>query len=197
LIAAVVAGILFSVVDGVISPHFKDSQSWAFEVTGFVRVALMISWAAALVVSAASLLRRKWLAALCYFFAVCVGIVSLFASAALRDDRFTFPQWSHREIADFYNERRSEFGQANSGPRLIPLGDRCHPPSGCECWVLVDPARTSGVEQDVGGWRRPTSTIFPVGTPAEQFATVNVKPLGSDGYSVLGCDMDWSAFWLR
>jgi hypothetical protein len=143
------------------------------------------------------LFNRRWRSALYYFIVLCIGVASILLSLALKDDRFMFVAKSHDEITGIYNQRRSEFDPNDLTPRLVPLDSQCRPPSGCECWLVVDPAHSSGVENEIGGWHRPTASIFPTNTAPEHFAIVNVKRLDSGDFSVLGCDVDPTEWWLR
>jgi hypothetical protein len=149
----------------------------------------------ALVGTVICLLRMKWGLALCYFLAAFTVPASAVATAALNDDRFVLPSKSHQEIADIYNRRRVELFDPSKGVRPIPLDVQCHPPSDCECWLLLDPNHTSGAEKEVVGgwlnsWHRPAWS-FPI--PAN-LAIVDVRRLGDDAFSVLGCEIDWTSF---
>src|ERR1700730_5246026 len=184
---AAVSGVIYIVTDGIISPRVKDGVSVPAKVLAFVAVSYFLFLFAVLIGTAISLLRRKWFSAICYFVATCMAYVSINVTSALKGDRFMFPGWSHREIADLYNQRRSELIAFTSrGTHLAALGEQCHPPRSCECWILWDPARASGAEREIGGWLRPTASIFPRDSG---FAIVNVRRLDADAYSVLSCEV--------
>jgi hypothetical protein len=118
----------------------------------------------------------------------------MYASLALKGDRFTFTAGPHSEISAIYSQRRLEFEQLVVTPRLIDLDHQCHPPSCCACWIVVDPKHTSGVEKEIGGWHRPDpASIFPVGAIPLQFEIVDVRRIDANAYSVLECSADWRA----
>src|SRR5215831_18030277 len=77
-------------------------------------------------------------------------------------------------------------------PTLLPSRSSATPPRWCECWILWDPARASGAEKEIGGWHRPTASIFP--PDSGHFAIVTVRQLDADAYSVLSCGVDWTSF---
>jgi hypothetical protein len=148
-----------------------------------------------------SLCRLRLFAVLCYLVAPCSVILATHGSAWLKDDRFAFPGRSHKEIADLYKRHGtmadlSQPGITDKFPGLIEIDDTCHPPSGCECWIAYGPARSLGIEHDIGGWHRPISSVFPDTSPSH-FAIVTVQKIQGDAYSVMGCSMDWRSFWLR
>jgi hypothetical protein len=95
------------------------------------------------------LFRKKWRHALSYFVAGCVLYLSAFASLALRGDSFAFTAGPHREIAEIYELRRSGF--APNKQQFFNLGEACHPPRECDCWLLWDPHHSSVVDADIGG----------------------------------------------
>jgi hypothetical protein len=185
---------VFIIVDGDISPRIKDGTSLLLHTLNFVSAACLIFLMSGLIFSAVCLLRRRWISSLCYFISALLAPASMYASAALKGDRFTFTADPHSEIAAVYSQRRSEFERVVTTPRLIDLGDQCHPPGGCACWIVLDPKHMSGVEKEIGGWHRPDpASVFPIGTPPEQFAIVNVRLIDTKAYSVLGCVVDWTA----
>jgi len=193
LLVAVVSSGIYIVTDGIVSPRVKDASSMMFHVLVFINVCYMLLVFAVLIGTAISLVRRKWHSATSYFLATCVAYVSLFGAAALKGDRFAFANWSHREVADIYNQRRSElYAFTSRGTHLVALEEQCHPPRWCECWILWDPARASGAEKEIGGWHRPTASIFP--PDSGHFAIVTVRQLDADAYSVLSCGVDWTSF---
>jgi hypothetical protein len=197
VIVAVVWGVLFAYIDGVVSPHVNDATSLSFQTLMFFGLAHSVFLYATLVACGIFLLRRKWISALSYFAAACLTYASDYGSLALRDDRFAFPGRSHREIADIYEQRQSEFDLTNPIPHLVALDAQCHPPTDCECWVLLDSGHTSGVEGEMRGWHPPTASIFPRNTTPEHFAIINVERLESGAYSIMGCDFDLTAWWVR
>jgi len=188
---AIVCSSIYIVTDGIVSPQVKDASSTTFQVLRLVDVFYVLFIFVVLIGTLISLVRRKWYAAACYFLATCTAYVSMIGTAALNDDRFMFAIWSHREIAGIYNQRRSQLSAFTTrGIHLAALEKQCHPPSGCECWILWDPARASGAEKEIGGWHRPTASIFPQDSG---FAIVNVRRLDADAYSVLSCGVDWTS----
>jgi hypothetical protein len=197
VVAAAVGALLFVYLDGVVLPRMKDATSIPFQMVGFFLACYTLFFLAALVGTAGSLFMGRWIPALYCFAASCIGIISIYASLMLRGDRFTFVAAAHSEIAEIYRQRRSEFVSRDLTSRLIGLDDQCGPPNGCECWLLLDPASSSGAERDIDGWHRPIASVFPTNNTPEHFAVVNVKRLDSDAYSVLGCEWDPTAWWLR
>jgi hypothetical protein len=177
-------------------PRVNDSTSPLFSVIAAIELFYVLFTYLLLIVGAVLLLRRKLFLAVCYLAAGTVGYMSFYAVAVLKDDRLILPGGAHRGIAAIYERRDVDFGIRNPSPHLISLGEQCHPPGGCGCWVLIDPGHTGGVEDDRSGWRRPTASIFlPVPIP-DRFAIVNVGVLDSSAYSVLGCNMDYFAWKL-
>jgi hypothetical protein len=173
----------------VVSPRVKDATSLQFNIIGTLELAFFLFIYALLIAGVVLLLRRKLFLSVCYLTACATTYASCFVAAALKDDRLTFPSGSHREIASIYHRQEANFDGNNRTPRLVFLDQQCHPPNGCECWVVIDPDRRSTVENDVGGWRRPTAAMFPSDTLPVHFAMVNIRVLDSSAYSVLGCDM--------
>jgi hypothetical protein len=152
------------------------------------------------------LIKLSFDTAFCYLVAACVMFAStegsIYASALRRGDRFVFPDASHAEIAQIYRNldavpRLVKPGVTNRVPGLIALGDECHPPTGCECWIALDRSHDREIEKDIGNWHRPTSAVFPTNTLPVYFAIVNVKKIDADAFSILGCSADWRAWWLR
>ena|ERR1700733_539404 len=186
-------GTLAALIDGIFLNQTFASPRVAIDALVAIVAMYRLFCIAALGGAIILLFRRKVLHALCYFIAAYTIPLSMFASAALRQDRFVFTSLPHREIARIYNEQKIKSRSNESRPLLIGLDETCHPPGGCECWVVLDPSRTSGVEKEVGGWHRPTAAIFPIDTFPRHFAIVDVRRLDPDDYSVLGCSADWRA----
>jgi len=178
----------------VAEPRITDGTSPLLDVMITISLIYVLSTYSLFVVGVVLLLRRKLFLSVCYLAAGTVGYLSFYAVAALKDDRLVFPGGAHREIAAIYERRDVDFEISNLSPHLVSLDEECHPPHGCGCWVLIDPRHTSGVENDRGGWRRPTAPIFLPQTLPVRFAIVNVRVLDSSAYSVLGCDMDFFAW---
>src|SRR5262249_40621398 len=141
--------------DGAITPRIRDGTSILLQTLLLVSDACLFFLMLGLIWSTICLFRRRWISSLCYFGAALLAPGSIYASLALKGDRFTFTAGPHNEIAGMYRQRRSEFEQLAVTPRLIDLDDQCHPPSGCACWIVVDPKQTSGVEKEIGRWHRP------------------------------------------
>jgi hypothetical protein len=190
IFVAVLWGIAFACVDGIVSPRVINGASLPFHLLRIIDLFHGLFLLGALVVSAILLLRRQWLSALCFFSVGCLLWVSIIASLAVKGDRFVFSGGPHREIADIYNHRPAEFSPTNQIPRLVFLDSECHPPRGCHCWVLVDPAHASDADKGASGWHRPSASIFPQNTLPAEFAIINVKRLDAAAYSVLGCSTD-------
>jgi hypothetical protein len=192
-------GVLYVLIDGIVLRGVLKEFSLFGQALRIVTVCYLLFGIVAFGGSAFFLLRRKLQSALFYLASACIVCVSIYASLAVKGDRFAFTSAPHSEIADIYNQRRSEFGLTaptiiNQTPRLVALDEQCRPPSGCECWIVVDPAHTSGVEQDIGGWHRPKASIFPTDTFPRHFEIVNVRQLDSDAYSAMGCEADWTSW---
>ncbi|MBI3700100.1 MAG: hypothetical protein HY242_06570 [Afipia sp.] len=185
--AAIVVDMFVSVV---VEPRFKDARSLQFEIVAALELAFGLFIYALFIAGVVLLLRRKIFLSSCYLAAFAATYVSGFAVASLKDNRLVFPSRSHREIADIYQRQQANFDESNRMPRLVFLDEQCHPPNGCGCWVLMDPEHRSGVETELGGWRRPTISIFPQNLLPVRFALVHVRALDSSAYSVLGCGID-------
>jgi hypothetical protein len=193
ILISILLSAVFITADGIILPHVKYGASPLFETLQFVSFACLAALMSGLVWSAACLLRRRWSSSLCYFVAALLAPASMYASLALKGDRFTFTNGPHREIAEIYNGRRSEFARMGPSPNLIDIGNQCHPPNGCGCWIVVDPMHASGIDEEIRGWHRPNASIFPMYTYPRNFEIVNVRRLDGDAYSVLGCEADFTA----
>jgi hypothetical protein len=183
--AAVIALHMFASV--IVSPHFKDALSLEHSVILYVQLVFGLFIYASLIAGVVLLLRRKLFLSVCYLAACAATYASGFVVASLKDNRLVFPSRSHREIADIYHRQEVDFDATNRTPHLVFLDEQCHPPNGCGCYVLMDPDHRSGVESELGGWRRPTIPIFPPDTLPVRFEIVHVKALGASAYSVLGC----------
>ncbi len=184
---------IYIVVNGIISPYVKDAMSPLARALAFVSAAYTICFISLIIASAVCLLRRRWIPSLCYFMAGLLTPASMYASLAIKGDRFTFTAGPHREIADIYHQRRSELERNVSDPGLIDIDDQCHPPNGCGCWIVVDLRHTSGVEREIGRWHRPSAAIFSMNTSPGPFEIVDVMQINNRAYSVLGCEADWTA----
>jgi hypothetical protein len=194
LLISLVVSAACVVVDGILLPRIHDASSFLFQMLELLDAVFLLGLLSGLIWTVVCLIRRKWLSASCYVITAMLAPASMYASAVLQDDLFPVPSPSHQEIAAIYQQRQSELERSPVVPRLVPLGDACHPPSGCGCWIVLDPAHTSGAEKEIGGWHRPAdSSIFPLGALPEDFAIVNVQRLGPKAYSAIGCDVDWSA----
>ena len=189
IVAATALDILLEVFA---APRITDGTSSLLSVIDAITILHVLFTYSLLIAGVVLLLRRKLFLSVCYLAAGAVGYMSFYAVAALKDDRLIFPAGAHREIAAIYQQRDVDFEINNSSPHLVSLGEQCHPPSGCGCWVLIDPGHTSGAENDRGGWRRPKASIFITG----EFGIVNARVLDSSAYSVLSCGMDYFAWKL-
>jgi hypothetical protein len=174
-------------VSVIVQPRTTDSRTLQFEIVASLELAYFLFIYALFIVSVVLLLRRKLFLSVCYLAACAATYTSGFAVASLKDNRMVFPSRSHREIADIYHRQEVDFDANNRTPHRVFLDEQCHPPGGCGCWVLIDPDHRSGVENDLGGWRRPTSPMLPLDLLPVRFALVHVRALDSSAYSVLGC----------
>ncbi len=191
LLISLAASAALVVDEGILLPRNHDGTSLSRQILETLDNLFLLGLLSGLIWAVVCLIRRKWLAAACWVVAFFLAPASDYASAWLKDDRFAFPSGSHREIAEIYRQRQEELERSRVVPRLVPLGDACHPPSGCHCWIVLDPNHTSGAGKEIGDWHRPAeSSIFPLGSLPEDFAIVNVQRLGRKAYSALGCDVD-------
>ena len=174
----------------IVLPRAKDATSFQFSVVTLAELAFYLFIYALLISTAVLLSHNKLLLFVCYLAAFATTYASCFVAAAVKNDRLIFPSGSHREIAGIYQRQDMDFDVNNRTPHLVLLDEQCHPPNGCECWILIDPDHRSAVENDLGGWRQPTASIFPPDMLPISFAIVNVRVLDSSAYSVLGCTMD-------
>jgi hypothetical protein len=181
---------LYLFIDVIAEPKIRDSTSVEFGIIGITKLSYILYMCSVLIAGVVLFLRRKLFLSVCYLAAGATAYASCFADAALKDDRLTFPSGSHREIANIYRKQDVNFDVNSSTPHLTFLDRQCHPPNGCECWVLIDPGHRSAVDNDLGGWRRPTAAIFLPEVLPLHFGIVNVRVLDSSAYSVLGCGMD-------
>jgi hypothetical protein len=187
-------GVSYVAIDAGILPRIKDGTS-PLQSLGLIAVICFLFSVSMLICGAVLLLKQRWISALCFLIAGFMGPGSQYVSLALKGDRFTFTAGPHNDIAAIYLSRQSDFEQNNVSPRLFELGHECDPPSGCQCWIVVDRAHTSGVEREIGRWHRPAASIFPMDTFSRHFEIVNVRRLDADAYSVLGCEMDMTVPW--
>jgi hypothetical protein len=186
-LAAVTIHVLVNVV---FLPRARDAMSLQFGILAFAEIAFFLFVYLLFISGIFLLLRRRLFFSACYLLAGAVTYASCFAAAALKDDRWTFPSRSHREIVGIYHEKSAYFDMDRSRPHLISLGQQCHPPNNCECWILIDVGHSSEIERDVGGWRGPTAPIFLADTTTVRLSIVNVEVLDSSAYSILGCEVD-------
>jgi hypothetical protein len=191
--AAVIA--LYIFVRVIVEPRFKDALSLEANVVATIKLAFVLFLCGLLIAGVVLLLRRRLFLSMCYLAACAATFASDFAVASLKDNRLVFPSRSHREIADIYLRQAVDFDATNRTPHLVFLNEQCHPPNGCECYVLMDPDHRSGVENELGGWRRPTIPIFPDTLPV-RFEIVHVKALDASAYSVLGCGIGIPRPWI-
>jgi len=194
--AAAIGGSLFIYLYGFVLPSMKDATKVTFQMVCLFLACYALFFLVALVSTAVSLFVGRWIVALYCFVASCIGIMSIYGSLALKGGLMAAAA-PHREIAEIYNRRRPELTSRGPMPRLVDLDDQCGPPAGCECWLLLDLDHFGGVEKDIGGWHRPIASVFLTNSAAEHFAIVNVKRIDPDAYSVLGCEWDPAAWWLR
>jgi hypothetical protein len=194
-VGVVFAGILWGALFVMIGLYATRDETNGLNVIGRVpgqiTIVYELFFLASFVVGIVLLFKREFLIAACYLFISFAGDVPICALQWLKGDRFVFTSGPHGELGEIYAQRRSEFtSMASSSPRLIALDNQCHPPADCECWIVLDPTHTSGIEQDIGGWHAPKSLILPVNTLPPHFAIVDVRRLDEDAYSVLGCGID-------
>lgn len=187
--------ILFALTFGLIAPRVRDGTGLPAHILGFIGLFAALFLYFSFLGGVLFLLRRNWKSALYYFVAACTLYASFAAEKALKGDRFAFTSAPHHEIAGIYTKRQFEFNSTHSISRLVDLDVQCHPPEGCACWLLIDPAQSSGVKKEIGRWHRPTTPIFPVDTLPVNFAIIDVKQIDSNAYSILGCSADWRG-WL-
>jgi hypothetical protein len=150
------------------------------------------------------LFKARFIVALSYLALSASVFVATQVSIVLTGSRFSFPGKSHDEIVEIYRQRRPTTGLSRRAftrytqqefdigqvPGLVALGEECHPPFGCECWIAWGPALDRGIDKDVDrDWHAPRSALFPPSRP-EYFVIVHVRRIDADAYSVLGCDMD-------
>jgi hypothetical protein len=150
------------------------------------------------------LFRARFVVALSYLLLTASVFVASHVSVVLKGSRFSFPEKSHDKIVEIYRQRRPTTGLSrpvfnfhsqqkfNLGdiPDLVALGEECHPPYLCECWIAWGPALNRGIDKEVDrDWHAPRSALFPASRP-EYFAIVHVRPIDADAYSVIGCAMD-------
>jgi hypothetical protein len=201
VVLAVLGGVLFVWVDGL---SLREVVRQFSSLDKSLMIALLLFFPILFVVALAKgvyfLFKRDKFAALCNFAAACIVGVFVVWSRAIGYDPFTYKVGPHSDIAEIYNQRRSEFNPStpqvvNSSPRMFALGDQCRPPSGCGCWLLLDPQHTSDVERELGrGWHRPTAfSIFPQDEQPPAFTIVYVRQIDPNAYAVLGCSLDWTA----
>jgi hypothetical protein len=162
---------------------------------------------------AASYLMRGYLrSSIAYAFSV----IFLFCAPTLKDfvsgDPFCLPQPMHDTIRAAYAENRSNLIREDSErPRAIHHGimtilprtvlvdeGKCHPPSGCSCWIIWDPAHISEVEKDVSGWLTPgwltpKAGLLSASSTQTDFRIAHIRPIDSNAYSAIGCVLDWRA----
>lgn len=144
------------------------------------------------------LIFRKWKSAGRFFIAALTLLVGIFLTDALHPNIYQFAGRAHQEISDIYSRNRSQFDLITPLPRLVDLDQRCHPPGGgaggCQCWLLLDPMHVSQAEKEKAGWHRPTVPIFLA--KDLPIRLIDVRPINSNAFSVLGCDTDWRS-WLE
>ena len=170
--------------DGIDPKGFVPPSVWGRIPAGLFLL-LILPYIGAFLIGVVSLFRRKFLNAICLIGVAYSIHVPTYALDAIRGDRTRFTDGPHREIADIYHQRHADF--VSPGPRLVPLDDQCHPPNWCTCWVLWDPSRTWGADNDLGRWHEPKSSAFPTGTLPIEFELVDLRRLDADAYSVLAC----------
>jgi hypothetical protein len=200
VVLAVLGGVLFIWIDKF---WLRQVVRQFSSLDQFLRVALLLFFPTLFVVALAKgvyfLFKRDKFAAQCNFGAACIVGTLFVLSRAIAFDPFSYKVGPHSDIAEIYNQRRSEFNPStpqvvNSSPRLFALSEQCRPPNGCGCWLLLDPQHTSDVERALGqGWHRPTASIFPQDEQPPAFTIVYVRQIDPNAYAVLGCSLDWTA----
>ncbi len=194
--AAVIA-VIFIFFGVVVEPHVSSPS--VIEMLSVIGLLYLVAVLLLLIGSLVFLIRRKWLSATLLLSAAFILSAALTVEDTIvlyNEYGFTGP--AHAEIAEIFNRNSSEFDLATTVPRLIDLDQRCHPPGGegggCGCWLLLDPAHTSGADNEKAGWHRPVASIFH--QKALPIQLVSVRPIDAGSYSVLGCDEDWRT-WLQ
>ena len=150
------------------------------------------------------LFRARFIVSVSYLVLTASVFVASHFSVVLKGSQFSFPEKAHDEIVEIYRQRRPTTGLSrpvfnfhsqqkfNLGdiPGLVALGEECHPPNLCECWIAWGPALNRGIDKEVDrDWHAPRSALFPAARP-EYFAIVHVRPIDADAYSVIGCAID-------
>jgi hypothetical protein len=186
------AGVLWGALFVAIGLYETLDVTNGMQVLGHVRSQIVVIYAlfflVAFIAGLIFLFAGRFFAAFCYIGTACMMYVPLHALEWLKGDRFYITSGPHSEIADIYDRRQSQLAAAaNFNPLLVPLDNQCHPPPDCQCWVVLDPGHTTGVEREIGGWHRPATYILPADETPIRFAIVDVRRLNADAYSVLGC----------
>jgi hypothetical protein len=197
IVLAIVGGLFLILFEALLSRGLIREFNF-LEYFGLYVMAIYFCWFfVALGQGAVALLNCRYLAMRLHVAIASIIAICIVTSIVVSGDRSRILQGPHGEIAEIYKRRKLEFDQntsqvENSSPRLVRLDQQCRPPQDCECWILLDPAHTSGVEKDIGGWHRPKASVFPQNGIQVRFALVAVRQINSDSYSVLGCPIDWS-----
>lgn len=170
----------------------------------FVLLAYLALVVVALVRSVYFLFKRDTLAASYHFVAVCIAGVFLFWLRAIsHDDNFSYRSSPHKDIAEIYQQRKAEeFDPStarvvNTSPRLVDLEEQCHPPTWCQCWIVLDPLHRSDLERKLREGN-PLNATFPSdrGEPLilfnpdlvrGGFGNVSVRRIDAIAYSMLSC----------
>jgi hypothetical protein len=193
-LAGILWGTLFVAIGLYATRDVTNGLQVAGHVPPWIGLTCMLFFVVVFVRGIVLLLTARFFAAFCYLVTGCMMYMPLFALLWLKGDRFTFTSGPHREIADIYDRSQTTLiAAANFNPLLVPLENQCHPPPDCQCWIVLDPGHTTGVERDIGGWHRPGTYILPADETPVHFAIVDVRRINVDVYSVLGCVADWTS----
>jgi hypothetical protein len=151
------------------------------------------------------LFRARFILVLSYLVLTASVLVATQVSVVLTGSRFSFPGKAHDEIVEIYRQRQPTTGLSRPVfnfhfqqkfdlgdiPGLVALGEECHPPYLCECWIAWGPALNRGIDKEVDrDWHAPRSALFPAVARPEHFAIVHVRRIDADAYSVIGCAID-------
>jgi hypothetical protein len=135
------------------------------------------------------LFRARFIEAVTYLALTASVFLATQVSVDLKGGRFSFPGQSHDMIAEIYRHRRPLPGGSIEFPGLIALGDECHPPIGCSCWIASGLSHDSGIDKEVDRhWHPPRSAVVPRVTTPAYFTIVHVKRIDPNAYSVIGCE---------
>lgn len=82
----------------------------------------------------------------------------------------------------------------------ISVSRNCTSLEYCECWILNDKSSNALLKNDVGQFHKPLTSMMTKFAEKRSISIISISPISSQNYSLLTCDLDYTAtkpFWVN